>query len=320
MSSQTCALVIGAGEMGRKHAAAWLRIFGPGRVGVLVRHPRDAQRVGSWGLSGLVRVAESERAAWSEAAHWASVCTPTDTHVKVALPLLERGVHVVVEKPLAGDETAADALQFAGSGRCFVAHTCRAEAPAMAVLAQVEPLETRSVVVERHEQARSLPPGTPDVARYGRLLDVLVHDLGSIWDVLPGMQPRVQARWDGDTQRFEASWTWRELTLRCIEQRAAERSARRVVGETVDGEWGWELGDGKRRAWRTRNGAVRQIDTPWQDATEAVLKASLGAVATGNRCPFDASAGGRVMRLAATALRALPGGTFGGAFSWDYVR
>ncbi len=53
------------------------------------------------------------------------VATPATTHAEIVSSLLPRGVPVLVEKPLATDEAAAERLAREGAGRLFVGHVWR---------------------------------------------------------------------------------------------------------------------------------------------------------------------------------------------------
>jgi predicted dehydrogenase len=99
--------VIGAGLMGRWHASYAVRA-GARVASVVDRDPDAAHRLASRhrGASAYPDLAAMLEATLPDAAH---VCTPTGTHAEIARRLLTHGMHVLVEKPLAGslDETEA---------------------------------------------------------------------------------------------------------------------------------------------------------------------------------------------------------------------
>jgi len=105
---------------------------------------------------------------------FAVVATPTTTHLDVAVPLLERGVACLVEKPLAADVAEARAL--AAWPRLSVGHIERFN-PAMAVVAHVRP---RFVEAERLAPFPARGTDT-DVVR-----DLMIHDLDLALLLLPG--------------------------------------------------------------------------------------------------------------------------------------
>jgi len=109
--------VIGLGFMGRTHVEAYARASEAGHANRLVAVcDRDAdRRAGRGGTGGNFETGEGElfdpaRVRGCETVdelladddvELVSVCTPTDTHVDVAIRALEAGKHVLVEKPVA---------------------------------------------------------------------------------------------------------------------------------------------------------------------------------------------------------------------------
>lgn len=101
-----------------------------------------------------------------------SLATPTESHAEIACPLLEAGVHVLVEKPIARDLTEADRMIEAaerGRSHLMVGHMERFN-PALTAL---HPFVRNPVYFEIHRvgqfTARSLDI---DV-----VLDLMIHDL-----------------------------------------------------------------------------------------------------------------------------------------------
>jgi predicted dehydrogenase len=109
--------IVGFGFMGRTHARAYRDAAGTGRANRLVAiAERDRARVAAASTAGNLGDAEgappfdpretavvegSEELLASPAVDAVSVCTPTDTHVELALAALRAGKHVLVEKPVA---------------------------------------------------------------------------------------------------------------------------------------------------------------------------------------------------------------------------
>lgn len=89
--------IIGLGNIGKQHLAAWSRVPDVDLVGVVT-----SQRLNE--LDTYQNVQELVQEARPDLA---VVCTPTDTHVELVTELLEAGCHVLCEKPLA--LTAEDA-------------------------------------------------------------------------------------------------------------------------------------------------------------------------------------------------------------------
>ena len=93
--------VIGPGFIAQRHLEVLSREPGVELVGILGRREGhaegDAARFGGRPYHDLERMLDTERpdAAW--------VCVPPDQHGALELALVERGVHLFVEKPLAAD-------------------------------------------------------------------------------------------------------------------------------------------------------------------------------------------------------------------------
>jgi predicted dehydrogenase len=110
--------IIGMGFMGRTHLAAYRRAQDAGiPCDVVAVSDRDeARRTGAARTAGnlasgddadLIRHARGyerpDQLLADPAVHAVSICTPTDTHVALALQALDAGKHVLIEKPVALD-------------------------------------------------------------------------------------------------------------------------------------------------------------------------------------------------------------------------
>jgi len=98
--------VVGVGHLGRHHARVASSLAGLRVVGVNDHHPGRAEDVAREFslrvLSSFEQIAEEAEAV--------VVATPTVTHAEVAGFFLDRGLHVLVEKPIAADLGAAEDL------------------------------------------------------------------------------------------------------------------------------------------------------------------------------------------------------------------
>ncbi|MDQ3321155.1 MAG: Gfo/Idh/MocA family oxidoreductase [Acidobacteriota bacterium] len=104
-----------------------------------------------------------------------SIVTPTETHAEIACAFLERGIHVLVEKPFAKTLEEADRMieTAAKSGaHIMVGHLERFN-PAMVAL---RPLVTKPLYFEIH-RVSPFPNRSLDV---DVVLDVMIHDLDAI--------------------------------------------------------------------------------------------------------------------------------------------
>jgi predicted dehydrogenase len=107
-----------------------------------------------------------------EAIDIASIAVPTTAHRSIAEPLLRRGVHCLVEKPIAGSSADARALVAAAAdtGACLQVGLVERFNPVMAAL---DRLGDPPVYVEVHRLA-PFPGRALDV---GVVMDLMIHDL-----------------------------------------------------------------------------------------------------------------------------------------------
>lgn len=112
---------------------------------------------------------------------FAIIATPADTHLTVALPLLEAGVPCLVEKPLA--TTTDEARVLAAFPRLSVGHIERYN-PVLDAVAEARP---------RFVQAERLAPFPARGADVDVLADLMIHDLDLVRTFLPGAVRDVRA-------------------------------------------------------------------------------------------------------------------------------
>jgi len=117
-----------------------------------------------------------------------TIAVPTESHLSVALPFLQRGIGVLVEKPLA--RNAAEAQQMidaaAASGAVFgVGHTERYN-PAVAA---VRPLLDHPRFIEVHRLG-TFPDRSLDI---DVVFDLMIHDLDVVLSIVPSEVVAVEA-------------------------------------------------------------------------------------------------------------------------------
>jgi len=98
--------VIGVGSLGQAHARIYSELPEVELVGVYDVNPKQAEKIAHQHRTRAF-AAMDELAAQIEAA---SVVVPTDRHREVAGRLLERGLHLLVEKPITATTTEAEEL------------------------------------------------------------------------------------------------------------------------------------------------------------------------------------------------------------------
>lgn len=166
--------VAGVGVMGRNHA----RVLAELRD-VELTHILDADPVVAEGVAGLYgATGVSSVAAFVEAGLDAAVvATPNRTHGDLAVALLERGVHVLVEKPIAA--TLEDARRIIDAAKAN---------DRVLMVGQVErfnpAIETvrRAIAEEKviSIQITRVGPFPPRMGEVGVVIDLAVHDIDII--------------------------------------------------------------------------------------------------------------------------------------------
>ena len=160
--------VVGVGHLGRHHARVAASLAGYRVVGVYDHHPgRAAEVAGEFGLAMLTDLEEVAREAEAVV-----VATPTVSHAEVSRFFLDRGIHVLVEKPMTATRAEAEDLvtRARRAGRVLqVGHVERYNPAIEAALSLVD--SPRFIEVHRLGvfTARSLDV---DV-----VLDLMIHDL-----------------------------------------------------------------------------------------------------------------------------------------------
>lgn len=160
--------VVGVGHLGRKHVRVAGRTAGVLLAGIHDRHAGRAAEVA--GEEGVAVFSDPEEVA--SRADAVVVATPTASHARLARFFLERGLDVLVEKPMTASLAEADDLvAFARSrGRVFaVGHVERYNPAVGAVLGRV----ARPLFIEGHR----LGAPTERSLDIDVVLDLMIHDL-----------------------------------------------------------------------------------------------------------------------------------------------
>jgi predicted dehydrogenase len=160
--------VVGVGSLGQHHARILAALPHADLVGVVDIKPDRAREVAAqYGTTAYSNV--SDLAGRVDAV---SIATPTLSHVAVALPFVESGAAVLVEKPLAATVEDADRLLAAADARgtvLAVGHTERFNPAVAAAL----PLVSRPKFVEIHRLG-TFPERSLDI---DVVFDLMIHDL-----------------------------------------------------------------------------------------------------------------------------------------------
>lgn len=181
--------VIGAGAFGRNHARVYHELQQDGAVelaAVVDADPARAKTVaGQFGAKAYTSVKDMLRDIKPQAA---SVAVPTVHHAAVACELMEAGVDVLIEKPVASSIAEADEIVRTAHRCKRVAQVGHLERFNPAVRATV-PLLTKPMFFEVHR----LSVFTPRALDVDVVLDLMIHDLDIVLSFVASPVKEVRA-------------------------------------------------------------------------------------------------------------------------------
>ncbi|MEI9886529.1 MAG: Gfo/Idh/MocA family oxidoreductase [Rhizomicrobium sp.] len=179
------AAVIGAGAFGRHHASKYRHIDGVELAAIA--DPSAEVRKASLTTHGVPAVAD-----WREllgAVDLVSVCTPAQTHAEIVRAFLNAGAHVLVEKPIATSVDEADALIALAADTNLVLTVGHQE---RFVFAGTGLLHHKEVPLEI--SCWRMGPWTGRSADVSVVLDLMIHDLDLVHQLVPSAVTHVDAR------------------------------------------------------------------------------------------------------------------------------
>ncbi len=163
--------VAGVGYLGKHHARIYKSLEGCDLVGVY--EPNDEAAGGICEEYQCLRFDSLTELA--EACDVISVVCPTDKHAEVALPLMEKGCHLLVEKPLCVSVAEAESMleQAKKSGTILQVGHIEHYNPVMAFLEE-------QVDCPKYLTVERLAPFQPRGTEVGVVLDLMIHDIGIV--------------------------------------------------------------------------------------------------------------------------------------------
>lgn len=183
MSNPVRVAVIGVGHMGRHHVRKYHEMAGAELVAVIDRNLDRAREIAQ-------PFGTQVASAWSPELNVqaVSIAVPTVHHLAVARPLIEAGIPVLIEKPLAGSVAEADEItRLARAHKTIVAvgHTERFNPAVRAV----DRLGIRPKFIETHR----ISPFTFRSADVGVVFDMMIHDIDIVQHLIRQPLERVDA-------------------------------------------------------------------------------------------------------------------------------
>jgi len=164
-------VVVGVGHLGSRHARIYSELPGVELVGVLdsdlERTEEIAEQYHCRPFAKLAEIPSSVEAI--------SVVVPTDRHYEVAAELMERGYHLLIEKPITDNVSHARELLRIAERSNLLLQVGHVERFNPGIL-EIEKIVKTPRFIECHRNAPFQPRGT----EVGVVLDLMIHDLDII--------------------------------------------------------------------------------------------------------------------------------------------
>jgi predicted dehydrogenase len=176
--------VIGVGHLGSLHTKMYAQIPSVNLVGVYDVDSQRAKKVAAeFGIKAFSTL--DELLSQVEAV---SIATATQSHYDVAMQVIKRGVHLLIEKPITATIEQAKALTERAEIKGLKLQVGHIERFNPAILA-LEPYNITPLFIESHRLAQFNPRGS-DVAV---VLDLMIHDIDLILSLVKSKVTRIDA-------------------------------------------------------------------------------------------------------------------------------
>ncbi len=176
--------VVGAGALGFHHIRLLKKIAGADLVGFYDHNPPRAAQV----AKELETVAHPTLEALLDRVEAITVVVPTPAHVDVGQAVLERGLHALIEKPLADTVPGAEQLVHLARERGVCLQVGHVERFNRAVRAATPYLDE-----PRFLQTERLAPFQPRGTDVAVILDLMIHDLDLVLELVRSEVGEVRA-------------------------------------------------------------------------------------------------------------------------------
>jgi len=166
--------VVGAGVMGANHARVFAGLPDVALVGVVDPNPQQRDLV--HGILGVPAVDHLD-ALLALKPDAVTIAAPTHLHHEIALKCIARGIHVMVEKPIASNvEEGRDIIAAARRAgvALMVGHVERFNPAVQAIKEAIEEEDILSIAITR------VGPFPPRMSNVGVVIDLAVHDIDLI--------------------------------------------------------------------------------------------------------------------------------------------
>jgi predicted dehydrogenase len=176
--------VIGVGHLGSLHAKMYSQIASVKFVGVFDTDQQRAEKLAAeFGIKAFSTL--DDLLSQVDAV---SIATATQSHYDVAMQVIKRGVHLLIEKPITATIEQAKAVTERAETKGLKLQVGHIERFNPAILA-LEPYNITPLFIESHRLAQFNPRGS-DVAV---VLDLMIHDIDLILSLVKSKVTRIDA-------------------------------------------------------------------------------------------------------------------------------
>jgi predicted dehydrogenase len=176
--------VVGVGHLGQHHARVYAELKNCELVGVADIDPRAAQKIAKqYKTQGVTDYRELLGRVDA-----CSIVVPTIYHYEIAREFLEHGVHVLVEKPITSTVDQAQELIDLAREKKLILQVGHIERFNTAIM-RLKQIVRNPAFIEAHR----LGPYDPRVKDVGVVLDLMIHDLDIILQLVQSPVTHVEA-------------------------------------------------------------------------------------------------------------------------------
>lgn len=169
--------VIGVGHLGMHHARVYTEILGSRLVGVMDTNEERAHTIA--GSLGVPAYTDLETFLNEKRPDAVSIVVPTQYHFEVAKKIMERGIHVLVEKPVTQTVGEAEKLLAMAMEKDLILQVGHIERFNSAVQ------HVREFIGDPYFiQTRRMGPFSPRISDVGVVLDLMIHDVDIILSMI----------------------------------------------------------------------------------------------------------------------------------------
>lgn len=177
--------VIGVGYLGKFHAQKYAALPGSELIAVCDHDAANARKI----ADELGVEAVTDYMSLLDRVDAVSIVVPTQQHFEVARACLEKGIHVLLEKPITVTVAEAQQLVEIADNNKLILQVGHLERFNPAILALEEVLK-EPLFIESHRIA----PFNPRGADVSVILDLMIHDIDIILDIVGKPVKRIEAK------------------------------------------------------------------------------------------------------------------------------